>query len=186
VDLTLVSVDVEASGPSPAEHALLSIGACLVDDPAEGFYVELRPDRPGVDPAALAVSGLDLDSLAAEGTPAPEAMRAFVAWVDEVAGGTRPVFVALNAPFDWMFVAEALARHVGRNPLGHSALDLKALFMGVAGVSWRGTSLRHMAARYDLDVVLPHHALEDARLQARVARAILAEHARHVRGTGRP
>ena len=40
---TFVSVDIEASGPSPSIGSLLSIGACLVDDPSVDFYVELKP-----------------------------------------------------------------------------------------------------------------------------------------------
>ena len=57
--------------------------------------------------------------------------RAFAAWLERVApSGSRPVFVALNAPFDWMFVADAAWRHLGRNPFGTSALDIKALYIG--------------------------------------------------------
>jgi DNA polymerase III epsilon subunit-like protein len=170
-----IMVDVETSGPSPAHHALLSLGACAVDDPASRFYVEVRPERPGVDPAALAVSGLSWDRLAREGVPEAEAMRSFAAWVEDAADGARPVFVAHNAPFDWMFVAEALHRHLGHNPFGHSALDTKALFMGMTGVSWAGTSLQDLAAHVGVAVDLPHHALDDAVLQAKVFRALLTE-----------
>ena len=38
-----ISVDVEASGPSPSTGSLLSIGACLVDDLDVAFYRELQP-----------------------------------------------------------------------------------------------------------------------------------------------
>ena len=38
------SVDVECSGQTPLDGSLISIGACLVDDPAVSFYIELRPD----------------------------------------------------------------------------------------------------------------------------------------------
>ena len=38
------SVDVECSGQTPLDGSLISIGACLVDDPKKCFYVELRPD----------------------------------------------------------------------------------------------------------------------------------------------
>lgn len=175
MDPAWISVDVETSGPSPARHALLSVGACLVDDPDRTFYVELRPERDGVDPSAVAVSGLSLDRLAVEGVAEATAMGDLVAWVEEVADGRRPVFVALNAPFDWMFVAEALHRHLGHNPFGHAALDLKALFMGLARTDWAGTSLDDVAAHYGREVSLPHHALEDAVVQAGVFRAMLAD-----------
>ena len=44
----LISVDIEASGPSPVVGSLLSIGACLVDDPCVDFYLGAQaasPDR---------------------------------------------------------------------------------------------------------------------------------------------
>lgn len=173
-----IVVDVETSGPSPAHHALLSLGACAVDDPDATFYIELRPERAGVDPDAVAVSGLSVTQLAIDGTPEHDAMHHFVAWIGATAGMGRPVFVAQNAPFDWMFVAEALHRHVGHNPFGHSALDMKALFMGLAHVPWSATSLTDIAARHDLQGALPHNALADAVLQARVFRALLADHGR--------
>lgn len=172
-----ISVDIETAGPTPAEHSLLALGACTVAEPIRTFYVELIPDRSAVDEKALAVSGLSLDRLSVEGTVAGDAVNEFARWVDNVTPqGDRPVFVALNAPFDWMFVADYLHRYAGRNPFGHSAIDLKALYMGVSGAPWRETSLSHMAARYDMDVTLPHHALEDATIQAEVFRRLLAEH----------
>lgn len=172
-----VSVDVETSGPSPSGHSLLAIGACLVDDPERTFYVELRPDGSVADPTAVAVAGMSLDRLEREGVDPARAMGDFAAWVDGVAGDDGAVFVAVNAPFDWMFVCDYLHRYVGTNPFGHSALDVKALYMGVAGVPWPEATLRHMAGRYGLSAELPHHALHDAVIQAAVFREILAEHA---------
>ena len=49
-----ISVDVETAGAAPTRHALLSVGACLVDDPGRSFYVELQPTTPEADPAASA------------------------------------------------------------------------------------------------------------------------------------
>lgn len=175
MDLPYVSVDVETAGPAPSLHSLLAIGACVVDQPERTFYAELQPVTLAADPEALAVSGLSLQRLAREGEPPATAMGRFAEWADQCGGGARPVFVALNAPFDWMFVADYFHRFVGRNPFGHSAIDMKALYMGVSGAPWRETSLRHMAHRYGLDSELPHHALHDAILQAAVFRTILAE-----------
>jgi DNA polymerase III epsilon subunit-like protein len=169
-----ISVDIETAGPVPSAHALLSVGACLIEDPARSFYAELQPTTREAVPAALAVSGLSLDQLAASGLPPAEAMARFAAWVEEVAGGRRPVFAAFNAPFDWMFVADYFHRCGVPNPFGHSALDLKSLYMGVAGGPWSGTSFAAVAARFGLPAELPHHALEDARLQAEVFRRLVA------------
>jgi len=40
---TLISVDIEAAGLIPGRYSMLSIGACLVDDLGDSFYVELQP-----------------------------------------------------------------------------------------------------------------------------------------------
>ena len=63
-----ISVDVETSGPTPGTGSLIAIGACLVDDPAEGFSVELSP-IPGLpwSEAAERIHGLSPERLAATG-----------------------------------------------------------------------------------------------------------------------
>jgi ribonuclease T len=170
-----ISVDVETAGPAPCAFAMLSLGACLVADPARTFYAELQPTTLEADPEALAVSGLALGRLAAEGLPPGEAMARFAAWVKEVTRpGDRPVFVAFNAPFDWMFVADYFRRFAVPNPFGHTALDMKALYMGVTGEPWERTGFTVVAARFGLRPHLPHHALKDALVQAEVFRRLLA------------
>ncbi len=173
-----VSVDIETAGPNPVRYAMLSLGACLVDDPDGGFYVELQPDSAEFEPEALAVSGLSLERLALEGVGAATAMRQFEDWlIEHVPAGSRPVFTAFNAPFDWMFVDTYFQRYLGRNPFGHSALDIKAFAMGLTGSSWTGVSMRHLSPRYLDGRPLSHHALGDARDQAELFRALLAEQA---------
>lgn len=170
------SVDVETSGPVPGRYSLLSIGACRVDDPAVGFCADVRPEGDSVDAEALAVSGLSLARLAIDGEPPRAAMQRFADWVRSATPPTcRAVFVAFNAPFDWMFVADALHRHTGDNPFGHAALDIKALAMGALGLDWAETSFASLAARLGVTEPLPHRALDDARLQAEVFRRILSE-----------
>ncbi len=170
-----MSVDVETAGPYPARFPVLSIGACAVADPGVAFYAELKPERPDGVASALAVGGLSIERLSAEGEGPAAAFERFAAWVEETTPeGFHPVFVGFNAPFDWMFVADGLHRHAHRNPFGHSALDIKALEMGAVGVGWEETSFTAVANRHGVDASLPHHALEDARLQAEVFRRILA------------
>ena len=171
-----ISVDVETAGPHPGGHALLSIGACLVHDPTRTFYVELQPDRQAAVPEALAITKLSLSRLAESGVAPAEAMAQFAAFaLAETPPGGRPVFVAFNAPFDWMFVAEYFHRYLGRNPFGHSALDMKALYMGLTGSPWSETALHHVADRYGRRLELTHHALADAQDQATLFREMLAE-----------
>jgi DNA polymerase III epsilon subunit-like protein len=171
-----VSVDVETAGPYPRKYSLLSIGACLVLDLQRSFYVELQPLSLDATPEAVAVSGLSLAELSVNGVPPAEAMAGFDAWLQEVAPpGRRPVCVAFNAPFDWMFVNDYFHRFLGRNPFGHTAFDVKAFYMGLAGVPWPETGMRFLAARYLDGRTLSHHALQDARDQAEMFRKMLQE-----------
>jgi len=171
-----VSVDVETAGPNPARYSLLSIGACLVADPRCTFYVELQPVNGNATAEALAVAGLSLEELAERGLPSAEAMARFEEWLKaEIPSDQRPVFVAFNAPFDWMFVNDYFHRFLGRNPFGHAALDLKSFYMALAGVRWSETSMQYAAARYLGGRQLTHHALRDAQDQAELFQKMLAE-----------
>ena len=168
----LVSVDVEASGPAPSTSSLLAIGACLVDDPDQGFYVELRP-VPGArwDDAAERIHGLTREHLLEAGLEPAAALQAFADWIERVRGGGTAVFVGFNAPFDWMFVADAFHRHLGHNPFGISGLDEKAYFMGKHGVErWSDTTKVAVRRRYPTEMSHTHNALEDAREQAELMR----------------
>ena len=162
----------------------------LVDDEISiGDYVLSGGELPAmvvVDavvrrlPGAIG-SGLSLEELAERGLPPAEAMALFEAWLAaQVPSGWRPIFVAFNAPFDWMFVNDYFHRFLGRNPFGHAALDLKAFYMGLTGVHWSETTMRYVAARYLSDRQLTHHALCDAQDQAELFRKMLTEAA--VRG----
>ena len=91
------------------------------------------------------------------------------------------MFVGFNAPFDWMFVADYFWRFTGSNPLGISALDIKALYLGLAWpdvTTWAETTRTRIEAR-DPGVTgraLSHDALDDARQQAElIERLLVAE-----------
>ncbi len=171
-----ISVDVETAGPIPADYALLSIGASVVGDPSRSFYVELQPDREAFSDEAMSIHGLSLDTLKKEGLPPKTAMQQFADWVKGLTDqNQRAVFVALNAPFDWMFVNDYFHRYLAFNPFGHSALDIKAYFMGKTGVDWGQTSLQHMSKHFLEERHLTHNALADAQDQAEIFSMILRQ-----------
>ena len=168
-----VSVDVETSGPVPGEYSLLSIGACSVFDPDNGFTCEVRPINGNFDPAALEVTGLSMQQLEKRGLQPDEAMKAFSDWLADLAGtDDLMVFVGFNAPFDWSFVNYYFHRFVGANPFGFTALDIKALYMGATGCSWRDTRSSKIAENLKPTLVGTHDALEDARYQAEIFRLV--------------
>jgi len=171
----LVSVDIEASGPSPSTGSLLSIGACLIDDLNVDFYVELKP-APDLDwdTHAEKVHGLTRERLLREGQEPAEAMRRFAEWTDDACAGRDPIFVGFNAPFDWMFVADYLWRYVGRNPYGISAIDLKSYYMARENVAtWERTRRTYIDDVLGIEPDHNHHALDDAKGQARLAKVLL-------------
>ena len=57
------SVDIESSGPIPGKYSMLSLGACVLGNPKQEFYVELKPISKNFIPDALKISGFDLDQL---------------------------------------------------------------------------------------------------------------------------
>ena len=175
-----VSVDVETSGPIPGEFSLLSIGACIVGKPSEGIYLELQPSAERYDPEALAVSGLSLEKLSAQGLAPKEAMQRFEQWIHSCClKGQRPVFVGLNTPFDWSFINYYFHKYVGKNPFGFTAIDIKAYFMGLQGCSWKGTNSSQMAATLKATTAPNHKALDDAIFQAELFALMLAQRQAH-------
>jgi DNA polymerase III epsilon subunit-like protein len=102
-------------------------------------------------------------------------MTNFEAWIHHVTvDGSKAVFVAFNAPFDWMFVNEYFHRFLSRNPFGHTALDIKAYFMGLSGSDWTKTRIVEIRKALELSGELSHHALEDAKEQALLFQHMLA------------
>ncbi|NEU99610.1 3'-5' exonuclease [Bradyrhizobium uaiense] len=171
-----VSVDVEAAGPIPGEFSLLSIGACSIYEPEKTFACELKPISRNFDPKALEVSGFSLDELALRGLAPSDAMQAFTGWLSTVTGrNATPVFVGLNAPFDWSFVNYYFHRFSGGNPFGFTALDIKALYMGAAGCNWGDTRSSKIAERLKPALAGTHDALRDALYQAEIFRLIRSE-----------
>jgi DNA polymerase III epsilon subunit-like protein len=141
------------------------------------LYLELKP-LPGLPWAddAERIHGLSRGHLEAHGLEPAVAMERLAGWVDEVAAGRQPVFVGFNATFDWMFVTDYLHRFAGRNPFGHSGLDIKAYFMGRRNLArWADTGYEAVARHLQLSHQHTHHALEDAREQAAIMRLIASQ-----------
>lgn len=169
-----ISVDIESSGPIPGEYSMLSLGACVVGEVPKTFYREIKPITDNYLPEAIEACGLSLEKLNQTGSEPATAMREFESWIKEVSNNDRPVFVAFNATFDWMFVAYYFHKFIGRNPFGISGLDIKAYYMGKFGTSWGETSKKRMDKS-----ILPvghehtHNALDDAVEQAEIFKRIL-------------
>lgn len=161
-----VSVDVETSGPIPGDYSMLSLGACAVGNPADGFYVEIKPLNGNAVPEALKVSGFDLARLAVSGERPEDALARFRDWVRRMAGPATPVFVGFNAGFDWSFVHWYFIRFLGQDPFGFAPLDVKSYYMGLVGCAWDDTRSSRIRPEFQAAKPGDHNALTDARAQA--------------------
>jgi len=171
-----VCVDVETAGPIPGDYSMLSIGACTILDPQRTFYVELKPINQNFTQEAAMVHQLSLDHLMTVGVAPIEALTSFEEWLlKEASPNQQPLFVAFNAAFDWMFVNYYFYHFLGHNPFGHAAIDIKAFYMGMAGVSWSQTSWRFINPKYITEHKLTHHALQDALDQADMFKRMLED-----------
>ena len=170
-----ISIDVEASGPIPGEYSLLSIGACLVGQPDQSFYVELKPLNDNFVEKAMDVTGLSLEKLRLDGEEPDLAMASFATWIKSVAGDNRPVFVAFNATFDWSFTHWYFIKFLGHDPFGISGLDIKAYFMGKHHTTWGETVKKNVLKNYPSLTRHSHQALDDAKEQAEIFSRMLAK-----------
>ncbi len=178
------SVDIESSGPIPGKYSMLSLGACVVGNPNENFYVELKPISKEFVPDALKVSGFDLNRLEKEGKPPVEAMKAFRQWVLTAAENHKVVFVGFNACYDWQFVNWYLESFTGDNPFGFGGIDIKSYFMGLSGLSWSKTTSSQLPSEFQPDAPQTHNALDDARAQASIFQKLLYKNGK-TKGIGR-
>ena len=168
-----LSVDVETSGPIPAEFSMVSLGACIVGNTNKTFYAEIKPLNDNFVEKALEVSGLSMKELKVKGEKPGDAMGRFDSWIKEVSGDNRPVFVAFNATFDWSFTHWYFIKFLGRDPFGISGLDMKAYYMGMKNVEWGQTPKKHVRSQFQPTTQHTHNALDDAKEQAEIFEKML-------------
>ena len=168
-----ISVDIETSGPIVGEHSMLTLGACLAYNPEISFSIMLKPISDKFVAEALDVSGLTMEKAENDGLYPTEAITKFHEWIESnLSEDCNPVFVGLNAPFDWGFVNFYFLKYLGKNPFGFTALDIKALFMGATGCSWRDTKSSAINVIVKPTKKGDHNALHDAQYQAELFRSV--------------
>ncbi|QDV26059.1 3'-5' exonuclease [Aureliella helgolandensis] len=168
----IISVDVETSGPIPGEYSMLSLGAWILGSNHE-FYVEFQPLNDNAVPEALSVTGFSLDALRESGKSPKIAMAEFGTWIEEHARDRKPVMAGFNVGFDWSFVNWYFHRFMGANPLGFTSIDIKSLFMGLAGCSWPETKSSRIPDRFQPTTKANHNALDDAKAQGEMLAAMI-------------
>lgn len=175
-----VSTDIEADGPIPGPHSMLSLGSAAFSPSGQlvaAFSANLatlegsagHPDTMAWwsrHPAAWARTRSALEAPAA-------AMSRYLTWLKTLHG--RPVFVGYPAAYDFMFVYWYLQRFTGESPFSHSALDIKTYAMAMLGLPYRETVKGRLPKRWLSASPHTHIALDDAIEQGRLFCAMLAE-----------
>jgi len=162
-----VSTDVEADGPIPGPHSMLSFGsaAYLADKNLIGTFsanLELLPGANG-DPKTMAWWQTKPDAWEAcrRDLEDPElVMRRYLTWLKALPG--KPVLVGYPAAFDFMFVYWYLIRFTGESPFSHSALDIKTYAMALLQKGYRESVKKQMPREWFDPIRHTHVALDDA------------------------
>lgn len=173
-----ISYDIEGDGPAFGLGNIASLGAVAPD--GKTFYRELKPLFPdSYDPGQRKFCeehGLETNRLLAEGTEPTTAMQEFVAWVDEQTEktGKKPVMVGQAIAWDWAMTHGYFAYAGIKDPFGIKPLDICGeAFPGIAGYDMKQTGKDDFPRFVWPDQDFPHHALDDARIQAYLHAGVL-------------
>lgn len=148
-----VMVDVETDGPIPGDFSMLAIGAVVVEDGLERTFKRyLMPISDKYEPEALAVGGFTREMTMTDPKFIPPgiAMAEFEEWLSSLK--IRPIFIADNNGFDWMFVCWYFHHFRGSNPFGFSSQNLNSLYKGLTRDTF--ASFKHLRkTKHDHDPV---------------------------------
>lgn len=162
-----VSTDVEADGPIPGPHSMLSFGsaAYLADKTLVSTFSANLETLPSATPhpETMAFWAKNQDAWNATRTdcqPPQKVMPEYVRWLKGLPG--KPVFVGYPAAYDFMFVYWYLIRFAGESPFSHSALDIKTFAMALMKTNYRDATKRNMPKHWFDQLPHTHVALDDA------------------------
>lgn len=182
-----ISTDIEADGPIPGPHSMLSFASAAYTADKQlvaTFSANLTAlDGATGHPATMAWWQTQPEAWAAcrENARDPAVvMPEYVAWLKGLSG--KPVFVGYPAAYDFLFVYWYLIRFAGESPFSHSALDMKSYAMAILGREYRESSKRNMPRSWFDDLPHTHVALDDAIGQGALFCNMLADRARLLPG----
>ena len=176
-----VSTDIEADGPVPGPHSMLSFASAAFTPEGKlldtfSANLETLPGARG-HPETMRWWETQPEAWAAsrENPRRPEeALPEYAAWLKRLPG--TPVFVAYPVVFDYMFVQWYLHRFAGESPFSFVGLDIKTYAMAMLKIDFHAVNKSAMPRRW-FDETLPHthKALDDAVEQGVLFCRMLAE-----------
>lgn len=176
-----VSTDIEADGPIPGPHSMLSFAsvAYRADKTRVATYTANLEALPGAAPHPKTVEWWRQFPQAWEASrrdarPPEVVMPEYLAWLQQLSG--RPVFLGWPASWDFMWIYWYLVRFTGERPFRENALDIRSYAMGMRKSEFRHTSRTYLPKRwFDADLAHTHVALDDALEQGALFCNMLAE-----------
>lgn len=175
-----VSTDIEADGPIPGPHSMLSFAsaAYTADKRLVGTFsanLEALPNAEAhPDTKAWWDKNIEAWIACRQDCQQPElAMKDYIVWLKQLPG--KPVFVGYPAAYDFMFVYWYLIKFTGESPFSHSALDIKTYAMAVLKTEFRETAKHKMPKHWFDKLPHTHVALDDAIEQGALFCNILEE-----------
>ena len=162
-----ISTDVEADGPIPGPHSMLSFASAAFgpDKKIIGTFEANLTTLPGAqgDPKTMTWWKDQPAAWAAcrSGVRDPAVvMPEYVTWLKSL--HEKPVFVGYPAAYDFMFIYWYLIRFCGESPFAHAALDIKSYAMAIMGTDYHASAKRNMPQEWFDPLPHSHIALEDA------------------------
>lgn len=169
---TYISVDIEVTGLIVGEDNIASIGACVVDNTRDNFYIELKPFTDNFRPESVEICKLNIDYLKTNGVEIVYGLTKFKEWIDK---HQRPVFTAFPLTFDFGFVHQYFLKYLGKDPFGKTAagLDIKTYAMLKLGCDLKDTTKKKLKDSITWEGSHSHNALDDAKEQANLLEVLM-------------
>ncbi|MDF5715933.1 MAG: 3'-5' exoribonuclease [Rhizonema sp. NSF051] len=165
-----VSTDIEADGPIPGPHSMLSIAsaAYTADKQLVATFTANLETLPGAQghPETMSWWSEQPDAWAASRAnqkPPDQVMQMYHSWLVALPG--KPIFVGYPAAYDFMFVYWYLMKFVGDSPFEHSALDMRSYAMAYLKRNYSESGKNNLPTAWLENLPLAHVALDDAMQQ---------------------
>ncbi len=163
-----VSTDIEADGPSPGHHSMLSFAsvAFSLDRTIHSSFERNLDLLPGATQHPDTVRFWKTqpeawDACRKDPIEPAVAMQDYLGWLGVLPGD--PIFVAHPVSFDYKFISWYLYEFVGEDPFRFSAVDMISYAMAVLKRPWRESRSPYLPKEwFDLEHPHTHKAMDDA------------------------
>ncbi|MHA2054918.1 MAG: exonuclease domain-containing protein [Candidatus Hodarchaeales archaeon] len=169
---TLISVDIETTGTVVGQDNIASIGACVVGNTKDQFYIELKPFTDYFNPQSVEVGKLTVEYLKKNGVEIYDALERFKEWLEL---HDHPVLVAGPTTFDISFLKIYFTRFLGYwpNAVAYNAIDIRSYAMAVLKIPFWQTSKKFLSEKIVWDGEHTHNALDDSIEQANLIQTLM-------------